>query len=58
MATNLVHGDPAANRQGKIQAVVERLKAFFNKFSDIADADFSATARQEEPDRPDTGRKQ
>lgn len=32
--------DKAANRQGKIQSVLERLKAFFNKFFDIADGDF------------------
>lgn len=32
--------DRKANRQGKIQTVVERLKAFFNKFFDIADGEF------------------
>ena len=32
--------DKAANRQGKIQSVLERLKAFFNRFFDIADGNF------------------
>ncbi len=32
--------DKSANRQGKIQSVLERLKAFFNKFFDIADGEF------------------
>ena len=36
--------DKSANRQGKIQAVVERLKAFFNRFIDITDGDFSDPA--------------
>ena len=34
--------DKAANRQGKIQAVLERIKAFFNKFFDISNGDFTA----------------
>ena len=33
--------DPNANRQGKIQHVVERLKEFFNRFAGISDGDFS-----------------
>ena len=32
--------DKSANRQGKIQTVLEKLKAFFNKFFDIADGEF------------------
>lgn len=32
--------DKAANRQGKKEAVLERLKAFFEKYHDIADAEF------------------
>ena len=33
--------DKAANRQGKIQIVLERIKAFFNKFFDISNGDFA-----------------
>ncbi len=33
--------DKAANRQGKIQIVLERIKAFFNKFFEIANGDFT-----------------
>ena len=33
--------DKAANRQGKIQTVLERIKAFFNKFFDISNGDFT-----------------
>lgn len=33
--------DPTANRQGKITIVLERLKAFFNKFFSIADGVFT-----------------
>ncbi len=33
--------DKAANRQGKIQTVLERIKAFFNRFFDISNGDFS-----------------
>lgn len=32
--------DPNANREGKLRHVLERLKGFFNKFFDIANADF------------------
>ena len=32
--------DPSANRQGKIQTVIDKLKAFFNKFFDISDGSF------------------
>lgn len=32
--------DPSADRQGKIQRVVERLKAFFNRFASITNGDF------------------
>ena len=34
--------DPSADRHGKIMRVVERLKAFFNRFAGISDGDFSA----------------
>ena len=34
--------DPSADRQGKIQRVVERLKAFFNRFAGISDGNFTA----------------
>ena len=33
--------DKAANRQGKIQIVLDRIKAFFNKFFDISNGDFA-----------------
>lgn len=33
--------DKAANRQGKIQTVLERIKAFFNKFFDISNGEFT-----------------
>ena len=33
--------DPSADRQGKIQKVVERLKEFFKRFAGISDGDFS-----------------
>lgn len=33
--------DPNANREGKIATVLEKLKAFFRRFSDISDGDFS-----------------
>lgn len=32
--------DPSANREGKIQHVVERLKEFFNRFAGISDGNF------------------
>ena len=32
--------DPQANRQGKIEKVLERLKAFFNRYFDIANNEF------------------
>ena len=32
--------DPNANREGKLHQVLERLKAFFNKFFDIANGNF------------------
>ena len=32
--------DPNANRQGKIATVLEKLKAFFKRFSSISDGDF------------------
>lgn len=32
--------DKAANRQGKIQKVLERIKSFFNKFYDVSNGDF------------------
>ena len=33
--------DPNANREGKIATVLEKLKAFFNRFADISDGDFT-----------------
>lgn len=33
--------DKSANRQGKIQKVLERIKSFFNKFFDISNGEFS-----------------
>ena len=33
--------DPKANRQGKIQTVLERLKAFFRRFAGISNGTFS-----------------
>lgn len=33
--------DKAANRQGKIQTVLERIKRFFNKFFDISNGEFT-----------------
>lgn len=33
--------DKAANRQGKIQTVLERIKTFFNKFFDISNGEFT-----------------
>ena len=33
--------DKSANRQGKIQTVLERLKAFFQRFANISDGNFS-----------------
>ena len=33
--------DANANREGKIAAVLERLKAFFQRFADISNGDFS-----------------
>ena len=33
--------DPQANRQGKIQTVLERLKAFFQRFATISDGKFA-----------------
>lgn len=33
--------DKAANRQGKIRTVLERIKAFFNKFFDISNGEFT-----------------
>ncbi len=33
--------DKTANRQGKIQTVLERIKAFFNKFFDISNSEFT-----------------
>ena len=38
--------DPSADRQGKIQRVVERLKEFFNRFAGISDGDFSVKGRK------------
>ncbi len=32
--------DPNANREGKVRQVLERLKAFFNKYFDISNAEF------------------
>ena len=32
--------DPNANREGKLRQVVERMKAFFNKYFGIANAEF------------------
>ena len=32
--------DPTADRQGKIQKVVERLKEFFRRFASISNGDF------------------
>ena len=40
--------DPSANRQGKIQRVVDRLKAFFSRFFSIADNRFGDTSEEEE----------
>lgn len=34
--------DPNANREGKIAIVLEKLKAFFNRFASISDSDFSS----------------
>ena len=33
-------GDLAANRQGKMAAVLDRLKAFFQRFAGISNGDF------------------
>ncbi len=33
--------DPNANREGKIATVLEKLKAFFHRFADISNGDFS-----------------
>lgn len=33
--------DKSANRQGKMQKVLERIKSFFNKFFDISDGEFA-----------------
>lgn len=38
--------DPAANRQGKLQTVLERLKAFFQRFADISNGDFKTDEKQ------------
>jgi type I restriction enzyme R subunit len=40
--------DPSANRQGKIQRVVDRLKAFFSRFFSIADNRFGDSSDEEE----------
>ncbi len=32
--------DPAANREGKVQKVLERIKDFFTKFFDVANGKF------------------
>lgn len=34
--------DPNANREGKIASVLEKLKAFFQRFADISDGDFGS----------------
>lgn len=42
--------DANANREGKIATVLEKLKAFFKRFSDISDGDFKANVEIAEND--------
>lgn len=44
--------DPNANREGKIATVLEKLKAFFNRFAGISNGDFRAQGEVGKDGRP------